>query len=133
MCHWPKWYHVLNWFFEIYLNFEWYKSFINQYLPHSESKSYHKNSIKLYSSRSFQQHQRHIPILPKISVKIYFLLKKSLNIKKLLHWKSKRHGTKPMYPYSSKAFQRHQEHDLKHPSLVDFILTKQNKTNYLFS
>ncbi len=45
MCHWPKWYHVLNWFFEIYLNFEWYKSFINQYLPHSESKSYHKNFI----------------------------------------------------------------------------------------
>jgi hypothetical protein len=31
-------------------------------------------------------------------------------------------------PSSSRAFQRHQEHDLKHPSLVDLITTKQNKT-----
>jgi len=86
-------------FFGIYLNFEWYKSFINQYLPHFESKSYHINFIKLYSSRSFQQHQRHILIPPKFLVIIYFLLKKSLNIKKLLHWKSKCHGIKPMHPY----------------------------------
>ncbi len=28
---------------------------------------------------------------------------------------------------SSRAFQRHQEHDLKHPSSVDLITTKQNK------
>ncbi len=34
------------------------------YLPHSESKSYQINSIKSCSSRSFQQHQRHIPIPP---------------------------------------------------------------------
>jgi hypothetical protein len=27
----------------------------------------------------------------------------------------------------SRAFQRHQEHDLKHPSLVDLITTKQKK------
>jgi len=31
-----------------------------------------------------------------------------------------------MHP-SSRAFQRHQKHDQKHPSLVDFITTKQNK------
>jgi hypothetical protein len=34
------------------------------------------------------------------------------------------------YPWThslSKAFQRHQEHDLKHPGLVDLITTKQNK------
>jgi hypothetical protein len=30
-----------------------------------------------------------------------------------------------------RAFQRHQEHDLKHLDLVDLITTKQNKTNYL--
>ncbi len=41
---------------------------------------------------------------------------------------SKHHGTKPMHPTSSRAFQRHQEHDLKHPLLVDLITTKQNKT-----
>jgi hypothetical protein len=54
-------------------------------------------------------------------------MKKSFNIQELLHHKSKRHGIKPMHPYASKAFRRHQEHDLKHPSLMDLITTKQNK------
>ncbi len=37
-------------------------------LPHSESKSHQINSIKsCCSSRSFHQHQRHIPIPPKFS------------------------------------------------------------------
>jgi len=58
-------------------------------------------------------------------------VKKSFNIQELLHHKSKRHGTKPMHPSSSRAFQGHQEHDLKHPGSVDLITTKQNKTNYL--
>jgi hypothetical protein len=35
-------------------------------------KSYQINSIKSYSSRSFQQHQRHIPIPPKVLVTIWF-------------------------------------------------------------
>jgi hypothetical protein len=34
-----------------------------------------------------------------------------------------------MHPSSSRAFQRDQEHDLKHPGLVDLIGTKQNETN----
>ncbi len=59
---------------------------------------------------------------------IEFSVKKSSNIQKLLHCMSKHHGTKPMHPSSSRAFQRHQEHDLKHPPLVDLITTKQNKT-----
>jgi hypothetical protein len=29
-----------TWFFGIYLSFQWQKSLKNQYLPHSESKSY---------------------------------------------------------------------------------------------
>jgi len=45
-----------------YLKFQQQKSLKNQYLPHSESKSYKINSIKSCSSRSFQQHQSHIPI-----------------------------------------------------------------------
>jgi hypothetical protein len=32
-----------------------------------------------------------------------------------------------MHPPSSRAFQRHQEHNLKHPGSVDLITTKQNK------
>jgi hypothetical protein len=56
-------------------------------------------------------------------------VKKSFNIQELLHCMAKRHGTKPiMQPSSSRAFQRHQEHDLKHPSSVDLITPKQNKT-----
>ncbi len=63
-------------------------------------------------------------------------MKKSFNIQELLHHKSKPHETKPMHSSSlssaSSAFQRHQrssqEHNLKHPSLVDLITTKQNKT-----
>ncbi len=34
-----------NLVFGIYLNFQWKKSLKNQYLPHSESKSYQINSI----------------------------------------------------------------------------------------
>jgi len=55
-------------------------------------------------------------------------MKKSFNIQELLHYKSKRRGTKPMHPSSSRAFQRDQERNLKHPSSVDLISTKQNKT-----
>ncbi len=35
-----------TWFFGIYVNFQWQKPLKNQYLPHSESKSYQINSIK---------------------------------------------------------------------------------------
>jgi hypothetical protein len=57
-------------------------------------------------------------------------VKKSFNIQELLHYESKHNGTKPMHPFSLKAFQRHQERDLKHLGLVDLIganKTKQNK------
>jgi hypothetical protein len=58
------------WVFGIYLNFQWQKSLQNQYIPHSESKSYQINSIKSCSSRSFQQQKRHVPIPPKIEATI---------------------------------------------------------------
>jgi len=56
-------------------------------------------------------------------------VKKSFNIQQLLQHKSKRHGTKPMHPSSSRALQREQEHNLKHayPVSADLIATKQNK------
>jgi hypothetical protein len=46
-----------TWFSGIYFNFQLQKSLKDQFLPHSESKSYQINSIKSCSSRSFQQHQ----------------------------------------------------------------------------
>jgi len=61
-----------TWFFGIYLNFQRQKSLKNQYLLRSESKSYQINSIKSCSSRSFQEHQRHIPIPPKFSATTWF-------------------------------------------------------------
>jgi hypothetical protein len=45
-------------FFGIYLNFQLQKSLKNQYLPHSESKSYQINSIKSCSSRSSREHRK---------------------------------------------------------------------------
>jgi hypothetical protein len=62
---------------------------------------------------------------------IEFSVKKSFNIQELFAPQPKRHETKPMRPSSSRAFQRDQERDLKHPGSVDLISTKQNKTNYL--
>ncbi len=41
-----------TWFLRIYLKFQRQKSLKNQYLPHSEYKSYQRNSIKSCSSRS---------------------------------------------------------------------------------
>ncbi len=54
-------------------------------------------------------------------------MKKSFNIQECLHYKSKHHETKPMHMFSLRAFQRNQECNLKHPSLVDLMST--NKTN----
>ncbi len=74
--------------------------FKNQYLPHSESKSYQINSIKILLIKIF-------PTTPKAhsnSSKIFsydlfwFSVKKSFNIQELLHSKSKHHETKPMHP-----------------------------------
>jgi hypothetical protein len=56
-------------------------------------------------------------------------VKKSFNIQELVHRQFKRHEHNLMHPSSSRAFQRDEECDLKHPSLVDLIGTKQ--TNYL--
>jgi len=67
-----------TWFLGIYLNFQWQKSFKNQYLPHSESTPYQINSIKSCSSRSFQQHQRHIPIPLKFSATTYLIFSEEI-------------------------------------------------------
>jgi hypothetical protein len=100
-------------FFGIYLNFQWQKSLKNRSLPHSESKSYQINFIKSCSSRSFQQHQRHIPIPPKFSalISIYFTFqwRNHSIFKNFCTASPKHHGTKPMHPSSSRAFQRDQE------------------------
>jgi hypothetical protein len=50
--------------------FKWHKSFKNQYLPHSESKSYQINSIKSCSSRSLQTTPKAHSNLPKFSATI---------------------------------------------------------------
>jgi hypothetical protein len=98
-------------FFGIYLNFQWQKSLKNRSLLHSESKSYQINFIKSCSSRSFQQHQRHIPIPPKFSAMIsiyftllYFSVKKSFNIQELLHSKSKTSWNQADQPLLLKSF-----------------------------
>jgi hypothetical protein len=54
-------------------------------------------------------------------------VKKSFNIQELLHPNYKCHGTRPMHPSLLRAFQSYQKHNLKHPSSMDLIITKQNK------
>jgi hypothetical protein len=54
-------------------------------------------------------------------------VKKSFNIQEFLHHKSKYHETNPVHPSSSRAFQRDQEHNLKHPGAVDLISTDKTK------
>jgi hypothetical protein len=85
------------------LNLQWQKLLQNQYFPHSESKFYQINSINQDLSNNtkgtfqFLQNSQ---------------LQFNFNIQELLYHKSKHHGTKPMHPSSSRAFQRHQEHVL---------------------
>ncbi len=58
-------------FFGIYLNFQCQKSLLKINISHiSESQCYQINSIKSCSSRSFQEHQRYIPIPLKFSAMI---------------------------------------------------------------
>jgi len=59
-----------TWFFGICLNFQQQKSLRNQYLPHSESKSYQINSIKSLLIKIFPTTRRHIPIPLKFSATI---------------------------------------------------------------
>jgi hypothetical protein len=52
-------------------------------------------------------------------------MEKSFNIEELLNHNFKCHGTKLMHPFSLRAFQRDQEFNLKHPSLVDLRSTNK--------
>jgi hypothetical protein len=60
---------------------------------------------------------------------IEFSVMKSFNAQELLHHKSKRHGTKPMHPSSSRAFKQKTPRTQSEEaySSVDLITTKQNK------
>jgi hypothetical protein len=96
-----------TWSFVINLNFQWQKitqkSNIPQILSPNLTKTY---SIKFCSSRSFQQHQRHIPIPLRFLIKIYFNIQSKNHsiIQELLHHNSKRYETKPMHPSLSEIF-----------------------------
>ncbi len=88
-----------NLVFGIYLNFQLQISFKNQYFSHSESKFYQINSIKSCSSRSFQQHQRHVTIPPKFLATILFYFQwKNHSIFKNFCTGSPNVMAKPMHP-----------------------------------
>ncbi len=88
-----------NLVFGIYLNFQQQKSLKDQYLPHSASKSYQINSI-IFSEEIIQYSRTF-----------------ALQVQTL--W------NQANAPLLVESFQRHQEHNLKHPGLVDLITTKQ--------
>jgi hypothetical protein len=75
-CRWLKCYHILIWFFlpkPGFLKFIWIFSGKN-HLKINISPTFWiqispRNSIKSCSSRSFQDHQRHIPVPPKFQLR----------------------------------------------------------------
>jgi hypothetical protein len=117
MCRWPKCYPhpqlifpSKTWFFGIYL-ICW--SILLKIFPTTPKA--HSNSSEIFSYDLIE-----------------FSVKKSFNIQDLLHRKSKHHETKLMHPSSLRAFQRDQEHDMKHHCSVDLISTNKTKqTNNL--
>ncbi len=135
MWCWPKCYHLLNWFFFSkldFLKFIWFlvtkiifKSMFPTFWIQILSNKFHEILfIKIFPTKP-KGHSNAFKIFHYNF--ILFWIRKSFDIQKLLHQKSKHHGTKPMHPSSSKIFQSCKEHELKHLGLMDFIITKQNK------
>ncbi len=118
-----------TWFLGIYLNFQQQKSLKNQYFLHSESKSYQINSIKILLINIF-------PTTPKAhsnSSKKFQLRFNLIFNEKIIQY-SRTFAPQVQTTWNqahARAFQRHQEHDLKHPRLVDLITTKQNKAKQI--
>jgi len=90
---WPKCYHILNWFFLPKLGF-WEFIWIFSSRNHLKSISptfwiqiLPINFIQSCSSRSFQEHQKHLPILSKFSatIDIWALLILELKIFNICH------------------------------------------------
>ncbi len=114
-----------TWFFGIYWNFQSQKSVKSQDFPHSGSKSYQINSIKSCSSRSnnTKTHSN--------SSKIFSYDLISFSVKKIIQYSRtfvpqvQTSWNQAHAPLLVKSFQRHQEHNLKHPGLVNLIVTKQ--------
>jgi hypothetical protein len=64
----------------------------------------------------------HVPILSKKKNQFNLIFsEKIIQYSNTFALQVKRHGTKPMHPSLSRAFERHQKHNLKHPN------SKQNK------
>ncbi len=116
------------WVLGIYLNFQWQKSLKNQYLPHSKSKIYQINSIKSCSSRSFQHTKGTFQFLQDFQLWFNFQQKNHSIFKNFCTASPNIMEPKPIHDSLSRAFQRHQEEDMKHPGSMDLITTKQNKT-----
>jgi hypothetical protein len=120
--------------FRAYLNFQQLKSLGNQYLPHSESKSYQINSIKSYSSRSFQQHQRHIQNSSEI-FQLWFNLifsEEIIQYPRTFAPQVQCHETKPMHPSPQELSKDTKNTIWSIPGRwISLVQTKQNKTNKL--
>jgi hypothetical protein len=114
-----------TWFFGIYLNFQWQKSLKNQYLAHSGSKSYQINSIKSCSSRSFQQHQSHIPIPPNFQLRFNLIFNDEIiQYSKTFALQVQTSWTQAHAPLLIKSFPKTPRTQSEASRFVDFITTK---------
>ncbi len=117
-----------NLFFWNLFEFSVQKSLLNQYLPHPESKSYQINSIKSCSSRSFQQHQRHIPIPLKFSAKISFNFSEEIiQFSRTFASQVQTPCNQAHAPLLVESFPKTSRTRSKASRFSDLIITKQNK------
>ncbi len=103
-----------------------------QYLPHFESKSYQINSIKSCASRSFQEPKAHSNSSEFFSYDLFqFSVEEIIQYSRTFAPQAQTPWNEAHAPILVESFPTTpKEHNLKHLSLVDVIITK-NKTIYL--
>jgi hypothetical protein len=118
-----------TWFFGIYLKISVaeiiFKSISHTFWIQILPNKFHKNPAHQDLSINTK---RQVPILSKFSATISFNFQWKYHsiFKNFFTGSPNAIKPKPMHP-SSRAFKRHQEHNMKHLSLMDLITTMQNK------
>ncbi len=115
-----------TWFLGIYLNFQRQKSLKNQYLPHSESKSYQINFIKSYLADLPNNTKGTFWFLKKFQLQFNLIFSEEIiQYSRTFAPEVQISWNQAHAPLLIESFPKTFEHDLKHPGLVDIITTKQ--------
>ncbi len=108
-----------NLVFGIYLNFQWQKSLKKQYLPHSESKSYQINSINPAHRGPSKNTKGTFQFLQNFQLQFNLIFSEEIiQYSRTFALQVQKSWNQAHAPILLRAFQRHQEHDLKHPGIL---------------